>query len=85
MKSSNDENYDDVTNNIVTNPQGPYKVKLTYQGIECKIQVKHLTESEMDIRVKTNKKMTEEKLSGLKEYLEAEGFIVQALRHNLFW
>lgn len=85
MKPSNEDNYDDVTENIVTNPTGAYKTKFTYQGIECNIQIKHLNENEMDIRIKTNKKMSEEMLAGLKQYLEAEGYITQALKHNLFW
>jgi len=72
-------------NKPVTNPKGPYKIKLTYKGIECHIQIKSISEYEFDIRVKTNQKLNESDLAGLKEYLDAEGFTTEARKHNLFW
>jgi hypothetical protein len=72
-------------NKPVTNPEGPYRIKLTYKGIECHIQMKSLSDCEFDIRVKTNKKMNQSDLVSLKEYLDAEGFTNEARKHNLFW
>jgi hypothetical protein len=72
-------------NKPVTNPQGPYRIKLTYKGIDCHIQMKSISECEFDIRVKTKQKMTESDLFGLKEYLDAEGFTNEARKHNLMW
>ena len=72
-------------NKPVTNPQGPYRVKLIYKGIDCHIQMKSISEYEFDIRVKTKQKMTESDLFGLKYYLDAEGFTNEARKHNLMW
>lgn len=72
-------------NKPITNPEGPYRVKLTYKGIDCHIQIKNINECEFDIRVKTNKKLNHSDLSGLKQYLDAEGFTNEARKHNLFW
>jgi hypothetical protein len=72
-------------NKPVTNPQGPYKIKLKYKGIACYIQMQSINEYEFDIRIKTNKKLDQSDLNGLKEYLEAEGFTNEATKHNLFW
>lgn len=72
-------------NKPVTNPEGPYRVKLTYRGIDCHIQMKNVSECEFDIRVKTKQPMNETDLMGLKQYLDAEGFTNEARKHNLFW
>lgn len=72
-------------NKPITNPEGPYRIKLTYKGIDCHIQMKNISENEFDIRVKTKQPMTSSELQGLKEYLDAEGFTVEATKHNLFW
>jgi hypothetical protein len=72
-------------NKPVTNPEGPYRIKLTYKGIDCHIQMKSVSECEFDIRVKTNKKMSQADLMSLKEYLDAEGFTNEARKHNLLW
>jgi hypothetical protein len=72
-------------NKPVTNPEGPYRIKLKYKGIDCHIQMKSISECEFDIRVKTNQKLEQSDLLGLKEYLDAEGFTNEARKHNLFW
>lgn len=72
-------------NKPVTNPEGPYQVKLVYKSIDCNIQIQSISEYEFDIRIKTNKRLNQCDLSGLKEYLEAEGFTNEARKHNLFW
>lgn len=72
-------------NKPVTNPEGPYKVKLTYKGIQCFIQMKNINENEFDIRVKTKSPMNSLQLASLKEYLDDEGFTNEATKHNLFW
>jgi hypothetical protein len=73
------------TNKIVINPNGPYRVKLLYKGIDCFVQIKNINETEFDIRVKTDKKLNEPDLQGLMKYLDTEGFTNQAIKHNLFW
>ena len=72
-------------NKPITNPEGPYRIKLIYKGIDCFIQMKNVSESEFDIRVKTKQPMSASDLAGLKEYLDAEGFTNEATKHNLFW
>lgn len=73
------------TNKIVINPNGPYRVKLLYKGIDCFVQINNINETEFDIRVKTNKKLNESDLQGLMKYLDTEGFANEATKHNLFW
>lgn len=72
-------------NKPITNPSGPYKVKLLYKGIECYVQIKNINEREFDIRIKTNKKINESEMNGLMKYLDTEGFANEATKHNLFW
>lgn len=72
-------------NKPVTNPKGPYRIKLTYKGIDCHIQMKSINEYEFDIRVKAKKPMQPSDLAGLREYLDAEGFTNEARKHNLMW
>lgn len=72
-------------NKPITNPKGPYRVKLTYKGVDCFIQMKNISENEFDIRVKTKQPINSSDLTSLKEYLDAEGFTNEATKHNLFW
>jgi hypothetical protein len=72
-------------NKTITNPNGPYRVKLLYKGIDCYVQIKNINEVEFDIRVKTDEKLNEFELKGLMKYLDSEGFANEATKHNLFW
>jgi hypothetical protein len=72
-------------NKLITNPNGPYKIKLFYRGVDCFVQIKNITETELDIRVKTEKVLEETEMVGLMNYLNEEGFTNEAIKHNLFW
>ncbi len=72
-------------NALVTNPAGVYRIKITYQKVKCNIMIKSIDDYEFDIYVKTNKKITNNQLEGLKQYLETEGYFNEARKHNLYW
>jgi hypothetical protein len=69
----------------IKNPNGPYKVKLTYKGIDFKVTIDNDTFQDFSIKMVSNSAVDESLLSSLKDYLKQEGFLDEALYHNLYW
>jgi hypothetical protein len=69
----------------IKNPKGPYKVELTYKGIDFKVTIDNDTFQDFSIKMVSNGAVDVSLLSSLKDYLKQEGFLDEALYHNLYW
>lgn len=86
-----DESEDEIQNfqkklgNFKTNPNGNYKLQLTFKGVNWKIEIKNLDMETYRVTAKSNVKVDSDELDILKKYLIDEGFEQAARQHNLFW
>ena len=71
--------------NFKTNPNGNYKIQLTFKGVNWKIEIKNIDMDSYKIIARSNVKVDEDELEILKKYLIDEGFEHDARQHNLFW
>ena len=71
--------------NFKTNPNGNYKIQLTFKGVNWKIEIKNIDMDSYKIIARSNVKVDEDELEILKKYLIDEGFEHAARQHNLFW
>jgi hypothetical protein len=69
----------------IKNPKGPYKVNLKYKGIDFKVSIDNETFQDFIIKISSKQKSNEVILDSLKDYLKQEGFLDDALYHNLYW
>lgn len=69
----------------IKNPKGPYKVEMTYKGYDFKIIIDNETFQDFNIKIAAKQMGHENVLNSLKEYLMQEGFLDEALHHNLYW
>lgn len=68
-----------------TNPNGNYKIQLTFKGVNWKIEIKNIDMDSYKIIARSNVKVDGDELEILKKYLIDEGFEHAARQHNLFW
>ena len=71
--------------NFKTNPNGNYKIQLTFKGVNWKIEIKNIDMDSYKIIARSNVKVDGDELEILKKYLIDEGFEHDARQHNLFW
>ena len=67
------------------NPKGPFTIDIKYKGIDFNVVIDSTSLFEYDVKVKTKNKKISHTIDSLKEYLEYEGFLDAARKHNLFW
>jgi hypothetical protein len=69
----------------IKNPKGPYKVKLTYKGTDFTVTIDNTTFQDFNVKMISNSVVDKSLLNSLKDYLKQEGFLDEALHHNLYW
>jgi hypothetical protein len=69
----------------IKNPKGPYKVEMSYKGIDFNISIYNETLQDFIIKISSKQKGNDIILDSLKDYLKQEGFLDEALYHNLYW
>jgi hypothetical protein len=69
----------------IKNPNGPYKLNLKYKGFDFNVIIDNETFQDFVIKISSKQKGHFDVLPSLKEYLRQEGFLDQALQHNLYW
>jgi hypothetical protein len=68
------------------NPKGPFTMDFVFSGIEFNAVINHAMPSEYTIKLKSKtKNISKYFLDNVKGYLELEGFVDMAEKHNLFW
>jgi hypothetical protein len=70
---------------LKTNPNGPYKLKITFKNVKWNITIENESEDTFKVLARSNVKVNSEEIETLKNYLQAEGFEEEAQEHNLFW
>jgi hypothetical protein len=83
-----DEFWKEQTKNKKTfkvNPKGPYTLKITVKGILWNVVIKSISHNDFKVKALSNKKASKNDLEVLKVYLDKEGFIDAAKKHNLYW
>lgn len=69
----------------IKNPKGPYKVELTYKGIDFKVTIDNDTFQDFIIKIVSKGVRNQNLMDSLRDYLKHEGFLDEALYHNLYW
>jgi hypothetical protein len=69
----------------IKNPKGPYKVKLTYKGTDFTVTIDNETFQDFNVKMISDSVVDWSLLDSLKDYLKQEGFLDEALHHNLYW
>lgn len=69
----------------IKNPKGPYKIELKYKGNDFNVIIDNDTFTDFNIKIASKNVCEQELIDSLKEYLNQEGFLDEALQHNLYW
>lgn len=98
-----DDSYDDEESwkkkqgkkkKLLTNPEGPYKLDITYRGIKFNVTIENVTfdrfklcaimeDQDYDENVEDSK--YQPLILKLNQYLDSEGYFMAAKKHNLFF
>ncbi len=66
------------------NPSDIYTTELTFKGIKCIVQIITSIDGDYELLIKANKKLSKKDRDTLNDYLFNEGYIDEAIEHNMF-
>ena len=64
-------------------PSDIYTTELTFKGIKCVVQIITSIDSDYELLIKANKKLSKKDRDALNDYLFNEGYIDEAIEHNM--